>query len=178
MIPYKQISLILLSIFLISSCRVFYPAQKITSKKVKKDGREMLYGQITPEQLYFDYPEWKEIEESYQPQAEFIDKLKSVKNKTKVIVFLGTWCHDSKREVPHFFKIIHDAGLENQLKIELWAVDREKNLDNDLPQKYQIEYVPTFIFERDGKELGRIIESPGSYFLEEDIWDILSGSGE
>lgn len=165
----------LISLFLLS-CFPLKTKHELHSQKVIRDGREMLYGKVSLEQLYFDYPSWKKGEEEYVPQKEFIKKLKKVKGKVTVKIFFGTWCPDSKREVPRFFKIIKQAGIGNHLKIELWAVDRKKNLPNNLAQKYGIEYVPTFVFERNNKEIGRIIESPSSPYLEEDIWNILHGN--
>ncbi len=171
MIARKQGSLLLLILALLFSCST----NRLTSKKVMRDGREMLYGKVSLEQLYFDYPSWKKVEENYVPQQRFLEKLRTVNTPTKVKIFFATWCPDSKREVPRFFKIVEQAGLKKQLKIEMWAVDRKKNSPNDLAKKYHVEYVPTFVFERNGQEIGRIVESPASAYLEEDIWNILNG---
>ncbi len=92
----------------------------------------------------------------------------------RVEIFLGTWCLDSGREVPRFYKIIDLAGLEDRLEIRLWATDRQKTLPNNLMCKKGIEYVPTFVFEREGEEIGRIVEKPVASSLEEDLWRILS----
>ncbi len=174
----RYISLIFILSLAITSCQFFHPQPKLKSQKVVRDGREMLYGKITPEQLYFDYPSWKKGEESYQPQKDFINKLKKIKQKTTVKIFMATWCPDSKREVPHFFKIVKEAHLGPILKIEMWAVDRKKNSPNDIAKSYKIQYVPTFIFLRNGKEIGRIVESPKSEYLEKDIYLILSGKSK
>ncbi len=168
---------ILLSILLLNSCAlVGMGHHKMTSQKVTRDGRQMLFGKISLEQLFYDYPEWKKEFENYQPQQKLIEQLKSLHPaNTKVIIFLGTWCPDSKREVPRFFKIIKQAGLESKLQIEMWALDRQKKSGNDLPQKFQIQYVPTFVFLKEGQESGRIVETPQSLYLEEDVLQILKG---
>ena len=171
----RQISFLLILLFALTSCQLFNVHPKLKSQKVVRDGRTMLYGKITPEQLYFDYPEWKKEEESYRPQKDIIEKLRKIKGKTTVKIFIATWCPDSKREVPHFLKIVRDAGLGHLLKIEMWAVDRKKQSPNDIAKTYKIERVPTFIFERNGKEIGRIVESPKSESLEKDMYLILSG---
>ncbi len=175
--PHKHHSFLLLMALLVStSCAFLSGAKPLTSKKVIRDGREMLYGKITLEQLFFDYPQWKTVYEEYQPQQNILQKLKQLKPaKTRVLIFLGTWCPDSKREVPRFFKILDRAGLRSVLQVEMWAVDRKKQLPNQLAQTYQIEYVPTFVFERNHQELGRIVESPESMYLEQDVLTILSG---
>lgn len=171
----RQISLFVIFLLMLTSCQIFRTHPKLKSQKVVRGGRTMLYGKITPEQLYFDYPGWKKGEESYQPQKDFIEKLKKIKGKTTVKIFMATWCPDSKREVPHFFKIVKETHLWPILKIEMWAVDRKKNSPNDIAKPYNIHYVPTFIFERNGKEIGRIVESPKSEYLEKDVYLILSG---
>jgi len=150
-------------------------AQKLTSQKVTIDGREMLYGKISPQQLFFDYPAWDSLRQVYKPDAAILQKLKNLREQYEVKIFLATWCPDSRREVPHFFKILQDAGLTKRMAVTLWAVNRKLKLDNDLPQKYNIVRVPTFIFFKNGKEIGRVVESPQSLLLEDDIWKILSG---
>ncbi len=138
----------------------------------------MLFGKIEEAQLYYDFPEWKSLEKAYQLRQEIIEQLKKKNEPLTVLVFLGTWCPDSEREVPHFLKIVKSANLDRHWKIELLAVDRKKQLDNDLPQKYAIEYVPTFVFLRQDKEIGRIVESPDSDLLEQDILQIISGKAQ
>ncbi len=161
-------------LFLVFSCA----GQKLTSKKVSKDGREMLYGQISRQQLYFDYPAWDSLQQAYKPDPAVVKKLKGIKGKYTVKIFLATWCPDSRREVPHFFKILQAANLTKRVNVAMWAVDRKLKLDNDLPLKFHIERVPTFIFFNGQKEIGRIIESPEALLLEEDIWTILNGAAE
>ncbi len=148
---------------------------KVTSRLEVRDGIEMLYGRISPEQLYFDFPEWQEIEKTYMPDPALIAKLAAVDQPVDVTVFLGTWCADSELQVPLFFSVLQNLEDKWNYELELWAVDRYKKLDNDLPEKYDIERVPTFIFERDGVELGRIVESPVQS-LEEDLLNIMSNN--
>jgi hypothetical protein len=130
----------------------------------------MLYGETSKEQIYFDYPFWKEGTKQYKPNPEIETKINQFKNDVDVIVFLGTWCGDSRRNVPKFFKTIED---NDHIHFELWAVDRHKKLDNDLIDRYQIKRVPTFIFLKNGQEIGRITEHPKKS-IEEDTYNILS----
>lgn len=138
------------------------------------DGREMLVGPLSIRQLFFDYPEWKKLKEAYQPDSSIIRKLKKIDRPFQVEIFMATWCPDSKREVPHFLKIIDRAHLNKKAGIKMYALNRKLKMDNDLPEQYGIKRVATFIFLRDGKELGRIVERPQSFLLEEDILTILN----
>lgn len=76
-----------------------------------------------------------------------------------MLVFLGTWCSDTKRELPRFFKSMDQAGLPEP-QVTLIGLDRSKKDTEGLTEKWQIEFVPTFIFIRNGRELGRIVETP------------------
>ncbi|MBT4291699.1 hypothetical protein HOD41_03335, partial [bacterium] len=87
-----------------------------------------------------------------------------------IICVLGTWCEDSVREVPRFVKLL--KVIENpNFKLKMLAVGRKDNelalewekqngFEVGVRAEYQIEFVPTFIFYKDGVEIGRIIETP------------------
>jgi len=156
--------LLLISLLLVSC------GSQIKSQKVMKNNTEYLYGEISTEQLYFEYPNWLDHENTYQVKKNIQDKISSYNEDINVHVFLGTWCGDSRRNVPRFFKAIKG---NDHYKIAIWAVDRKKKLDNDLIEKYNIKRVPTFVFEKDNVEFGRIIENPKKT-IEEDILDILN----
>ena len=78
--------------------------------------------------------------------------------------FLGTWCGDTHTHLPAFIKTLTLAGVPHS-KIRLFALDREKKLPTaskpaELLEPMRIKKVPIFVFLKDGKEIGRIIESP------------------
>jgi thiol-disulfide isomerase/thioredoxin len=77
----------------------------------------------------------------------------------RVIVVFGPWCGDSEREVPKFINLADAAGIPAD-SVHFYSVDRTKKGDDGVPQSYHVERVPTFIFEREGQEVGRIEESP------------------
>lgn len=167
-----RLFLISLLVFLLVFSCINQATKNLTSKKITVDGREMLYGPIDREQLYFDYPEWKQVEEEYLTSSEIINQINENIDSISVDIFIGTWCGDSKREVPAFFKIIDTVEITDKININIWAVDRNKKLDNGLTKKYNIEYVPTFIFFKANQEIGRIVEMPDD-LLEEDILSIV-----
>lgn len=110
---------------------------------------------------------------AYKPDASAIISLKKGLKGIKIKGFMGTWCGDSKRETPHLFKILEqtDFNLQN---FELIAVNRNKKTPDNLQEGLNIKRVPTFIFYRDGKELGRYVEYARES-LEKDILKIVSG---
>lgn len=114
---------------------------------------------------------------SYTPDAEYLEQLRNsdISNLT-ITVVLGTWCPDSRREVPRFMKLVDLWGFPAE-KIRFIGVDINKVAPLDDYAGLGIERVPTFIFFENNSEKGRIIEIPVSS-LEQDSRDILEGKYE
>lgn len=136
---------------------------------------EMLLGTISVSELQkAPYSEWfSEGYSSYEVKENSIEKLETLLQKVNIKIFMGTWCEDSQQEVPRFFKIMDSLEFPTE-KIHLMTVDREKTSPDALEKGFNIVRVPTFIFEKDGEELGRIVEYPIAS-LEADMVQILSG---
>jgi hypothetical protein len=105
----------------------------------------------------------------------FLEMIRQARTGVHVLVFVGTWCSDSKRDVPRFLRIADGTGMTD-VDFELHGVDRTMASPDGREQKYAIERVPTFIFIRGGKEIGRIVETPRTT-LEGDILNILANAG-
>jgi len=88
-----------------------------------------------------------------------------------ITIVIGTWCSDSRREVPRFFKIIDEIKFAHE-NLKLIGVNRKKEISNSDSASLDIELVPTFIFYEDQEEIGRIIETP-EVSLERDMLKIL-----
>jgi thiol-disulfide isomerase/thioredoxin len=86
---------------------------------------------------------------------------------------LGTWCPDSRREVPRFMRILDSLEYPKE-QLKIICVDRKKQALNNETDSLNIVYVPTIIFyTKEGVEVGRIIEHPKGETLEEDLEAIL-----
>jgi hypothetical protein len=155
----------------INSCS----SANLYSKKVFRTGVNILYGEISSEELFAEFPRWKELYDEYVPDSKLVSSISSATADIKVEIFLGTWCGDSRREVPKFLKIADQCDCFGQDNIRLWAVDRNKSLDSGLSDDKKIKRVATFIFLRNGVEIGRIVERIKSGSLEQDIYEILKG---
>jgi thiol-disulfide isomerase/thioredoxin len=103
---------------------------------------------------------------------EFVPMIRGVQEGVDVTIFFGGWCVDSKREVPRFLRLADESGFPKS-RIRLYALDRTKKSDDGLTEKFGIVRIPTFIFLKDGKEIGRITESPTTT-LEGDVLTILA----
>ena len=92
--------------------------------------------------------------------------------KTCIKLFMGTWCRDSRREVPRIYRILDAAGFDES-RLTLINVNRGKNSPGEEEVGLNIHHVPTVILYKNGNEIGRIIESPVQ-LLEEDMIAILN----
>lgn len=111
--------------------------------------------------------------ETYTVDSEILDKLKPLLKEVTITLFMGTWCEDSQRETPHFYKILDETNFDES-KLTLITVSEEKTTPQGFEEGKNITNVPTLIFYKDGKELGRIVEYPIES-LEKDMLAILSG---
>jgi hypothetical protein len=97
----------------------------------------------------------------------------------KITLFLGTWCGDSRREVPRLLKILDCCGFPpNQLKLVMVSnqPDMYKQSPGHEEAGLNIRRVPTLIIEGKKQEMGRIIELP-VVSLEKDMLRILRKEG-
>ncbi len=125
-------------------------------------------GNIKIEKLFSKYPIFKTGYDNFIPS-----NLSILKNDDiNIVIFFGTWCHDSKRELPRALKIFNEMGI-NKENIELIAVGIDKKEPQGIASELNLTYTPTLIFFRGSKEIGRIIEKP-VISLEKDIELIIS----
>ena len=110
---------------------------------------------------------------AYQIDEVHLKKIKPLLIDVNITVFMATWCKDSKIRMPVFFKIL-DMAEFNYKNLKLIAVNRRKKTPDMLEKGHTLKRVPTFIFYKNGKELGRFVEYPRKT-IEEDIIKILSG---
>jgi thiol-disulfide isomerase/thioredoxin len=109
----------------------------------------------------------------YKPDEAVISSLKTALKDIRIKGFMGTWCGDSRRETPHFYKILELANF-NFKNLELVTVNRSKKTPDNLQEGFNIKKVPTFIFYKKGKEIGRYVEYARET-LEADVLKIVSG---
>jgi thiol-disulfide isomerase/thioredoxin len=119
-------------------------------------------------------PEWTQAEVESRPDADAARALEAVEPGAEVVVFLGTWCGDSRREVPRLWKAMDTGSGTVPFQVRYIAVDRAKKEPAGLVKENGVLYLPTFIVYRHGHEVGRIVEtSPGG--IEKDLLALLTG---
>ena len=92
------------------------------------------------------------------PAPDKIELIKKYSKGVSVEVYFGSWCSDSYTWVPAFLNIADNTSFKKDVTIV--------GLPKAIPKRSayalgkNILKVPTFVFIREGKEIGRIIESP------------------
>lgn len=119
---------------------------------------------------------WNSAYNMYEVDSAATEELKANFNDVKIKIVMGTWCEDSRREVPRLFKIL-DAIFYRTQSLTIISVNRDKVGLEDEVDGLKIEFVPTFIFTKDNEELGRIIEMPYDTLEKDMIEFILGQSG-
>jgi thiol-disulfide isomerase/thioredoxin len=118
------------------------------------------------------FPWYNFAYQSYVPESETVEKIKAIAAHTKFLVFVGTWCSDTKRELPRFLKVADSAGIAPEA-IELVFLDRDKKAKDKSPEENKVVNIPTIILLSEGKELGRIVENTQKS-MEKDLLQILT----
>ncbi len=152
-------------------------SQLINQEIISEDGEPILVGQLDRSAWEKEaYRYWFATEyEGYELDKNILSGVQAASESLDILIFIGTWCSDSQREVPRFYKIL-DFLEFNMDRLQVIGLDEHPDRRNTSPQHeevgWDIQYVPTFIILRDGKELGRILETP-VVSLEADLAKIL-----
>ena len=104
----------------------------------------------------------------------WIKEIKPFLKGLKIKVFMGTWCEDSKRELPHFIKLLNALEFD-QNHLKMYAMSEEKTTPRNFEKDLDIYNIPTIIFFKDGNEMNRFVEFPLNS-LESDIEKIVKGA--
>lgn len=137
---------------------IFFVSFGYTQNKENRNGN--LIGYIQKDDLLKGkFKIWFEKEYNhYTPSKRIVKRMAKNLEGISVICFAGTWCHDSKHEIPKFFKIMEEAEFDIQKNFKLIGISRGKKTPNNLEKGYNINRTPTFIFYKNGEEIARYVE--------------------
>lgn len=172
--------LILLAVITLSCGNTVSKAQKEKADNAKMEDtspqKDMLLGEFQKEELQQKpFSKWFEPRYSeFEPQSEAMSTIKKNIKDYDIKVLMGTWCGDSKREVPKLLKILDEADY-NYENLEMVAVDYNKTTPSKIEEELNVHRVPTIIFYKDGKEVNRFVEYSQEESIEEDLAKIVSG---
>jgi len=172
----KNFILILVAIL----CSIVTAAQDINTEIISDGETPFLLGKINKDGLTSEnYNDWfSKNYEDYELDQTTIESISTNLKDYQITLFMGTWCGDSKLEVPHFYKVLEACNFpEDQLTVI--ALNRKPNMYKKSPNHEEaglnIHRVPTFIFYKDRKEVNRIVEHPVES-LEKDILSIITSN--
>jgi tetratricopeptide (TPR) repeat protein len=168
------ILILFLSLLLFSACSRQLVSSKLPdAESLDSRGNPMLIGACSRTALNkAPYNEWyAKNYAAYQSDSTTLAQIKPLLRKKNITIFLGSWCGDSKREVPRMLKLLDDCGVKAE-QVRLIFVSNHDSVYKQSPQHEEsglnIFRVPTFIITENGKEINRIIESPVAT-LEKDL---------
>jgi hypothetical protein len=161
-------------------CLLLAVSLKIHSQEINqfiaddKAGREILCGMCDKKGLQMgEFKSYfKDFYKEYIPDSTTLSKIQGNLEGISITLVLGTWCSDSKEQVPRFYHVLDGVSFDLS-KLRQICVDSSKAACGVDISDLDIQKVPTFIFYKDGKELGRIIETPVTS-LEKDMLMIIS----
>ncbi|MDC0365043.1 thioredoxin family protein [Gammaproteobacteria bacterium] len=125
-------------------------------------------GDISIKTLFENHEGFQDNYEEYQ-SGNLLDP--ALFRDIEIYVLFGTWCHDSQREVPRFLQLLNSLNIQENY-IHLIGLNFLKNEPLNRGKHFQIKKTPTFVFLRNQKEIGRIVEMP-EISLEADLLKIL-----
>ncbi len=153
-------------------------AQQLNTEIAKDGETPYLLGKIDKSGLEGEnYTTWfTKNHKDYQPNQTLINEIASELKTYSIKLFMGTWCGDSKQEVPKLYKVLEACNFPMD-QLTVIAVSRKPKLYKQSPQHEEaglnIHRVPTLIFYKDEIEVNRIVEHPVKTF-EEDIQNIIT----
>jgi thiol-disulfide isomerase/thioredoxin len=137
----------------------------------------MIIGKTTLEQLSQHTEFWSEYLIHYaacdvDKEMEEKISLQLEGRMIHIVVVLGTWCGDTKEQLPVLQKVLDNLPNSN-ISIEYIGVNRDKLAGDVDISSLGIVFVPTFIFYENKQELGRIVEIPEGT-MEEHIYKMIN----
>lgn len=130
-------------------------------------------GPMSEAALWQTAPIWKSIYDHYAPDANAVAQLRAAA-PARVTILFATWCGDSKRAVPRLLKALHEAD-NPRLQVELYGIGPDFLTPLATIRERKLTNVPTVIVERGGGEAGRMVETPATATVEEDIALLANG---
>lgn len=113
---------------------------------------------LTSNKVFANY--YTQNYQQYKPDIETLKKLLEKKSdEMTIVIVMATWCGDTKKQLPRFYKILDQIKFDES-KITMIGVDSKKYAYTISTEEYKVKKIPTFIFYKNGKEKGRIVETP------------------
>jgi hypothetical protein len=147
-------------------------------KAIDRNGNPTILGQSNREGLQqVPFAAWfNKNYQDYTVDSTTAEQLKPLIKDKQFDIFMGTWCGDSRREVPRMYKILDYLGVD-AAQIRLINVSNRDSVYKQSPgheeRGLNILRVPTLVVYEKNMETGRIVEYP-VVSLEKDLLTIFT----
>jgi thiol-disulfide isomerase/thioredoxin len=161
--------------FIFMSTQAQFTINQVTKDK---NGNDILIGCCTREALSREpFAAWFNNNYfNYAVDTSLITSIKEQMNRKQFLLFMGTWCGDSKREVPRMLKILDYCSVKPE-QVKIIMVSNADTLYKQSPNHEELGLnilrVPTLIVYENATEINRLVEYPVES-LEKDLLKILS----
>ncbi len=156
-------------------------AQQVTTNKLYSDvpdekEKKFLLGIISVSDITQDtsFAWYKENLKYYRNNADLVKMLSEKRGQFQMVLFTGTWCHDSQQVIPKYISCMQAAFFPDSC-ITIIATDRDKKTIANLHDVFNVHLVPTMIIMKGGKEFGRIEEYGSTGLPDQELADLLKG---
>ena len=137
--------------------------------------KKTLFGLLSTQQLTQDTAfEWYAANLKYfKVDSATVQNIRAKKDKIHLVLFCGTWCHDSQQLIPKYLTTLEAAGFPEE-KLTIFGVDRNKETVGGFNRTFNVTLVPTLIVMQDGKEVDRITEYGKTALVDKELGEIIS----
>ena len=144
---------------LVLASQQVFAQQKLYEVLPDAEEKKLFRGIVTVQDIKNDssFTWYKQNLQYYRNNAALVEAFKQKKGQFQLIIFAGTWCHDSQQIIPKYFSCLEAAGIPDSA-FTIIATDRNKTTIGNLHQLFGVSLVPTVIVMKEGKEVGRITE--------------------
>jgi len=138
--------------------------------------KKLLLGIVTLQDIKGDssFTWYAEALKYYKPNAALVKAFKEKAGQFTLLIFTGTWCHDSQQIMPKYFACLEAAGISDSA-YTIIATDRNKRTVAHLHNVFSVVNVPTIIVLKNGKEMGRIEEYGKTGLPDQELAVIMQG---
>lgn len=134
----------------------------------------ILLGAVTRPEVEEAMPDWVSEAMAAEPDLVATGRLLEAIAGAEVVIYLGTWCDDTRRELARLWWALDSLGVEAPPELSYVAVDRSMTEPEEQVAGVDLIRVPTIVVKRGGNELGRIVEE-SPYGIEMDLLALLTG---
>ncbi len=165
---YSFFSFIVTALLLITAC---YSTKSVYWEKSKKE--KVLLGYTSSSQLDNAkiFPWYYYGIRAYHPNDSLVQLIKPLSDSLGVLIVAGTWCGDTQTELPKMMRLLQKINTNDSL-VNIQLVNRAKSNLYFQAKTMHVKAIPCFIFYKQGKEIGRIIEHANNSY-EADLLKIL-----